>query len=173
MRECRVCHRRKSLNCSNFEPVYWSGRAYFRRVCKPCHSRERWDYQQEWCRENPSLVYAKKWRHRQTERYRKTQIAYRERQAENSRRYRQTPYGREMIAMRQALRRGALAGAAICRRDVWLRDGRCCRLCKKPVRLKRMHLDHIVPIALGGTHTYDNVQATHQFCNQSKGDSCA
>jgi 5-methylcytosine-specific restriction endonuclease McrA len=30
-------------------------------------------------------------------------------------------------------------------------------------------IDHIVPLARGGTHTYDNVQLTHLICNVRKG----
>jgi 5-methylcytosine-specific restriction endonuclease McrA len=31
-------------------------------------------------------------------------------------------------------------------------------------------MDHIVPISKGGTHTLDNVQMAHRFCNLSKGN---
>lgn len=30
-------------------------------------------------------------------------------------------------------------------------------------------IDHIVPVALGGTHTWDNVQIAHRICNTIKG----
>jgi 5-methylcytosine-specific restriction endonuclease McrA len=31
-------------------------------------------------------------------------------------------------------------------------------------------LDHIVPVSLGGTHTWANVQLAHLRCNVSKGN---
>lgn len=31
-------------------------------------------------------------------------------------------------------------------------------------------LDHIHPLALGGSHTYDNVKAAHYGCNSQRGD---
>lgn len=37
-----------------------------------------------------------------------------------------------------------------------------------PDRLSKS-LDHIVPLARGGTHTQDNVQWTHLGCNAAKG----
>ena len=44
-----------------------------------------------------------------------------------------------------------------------------CQICFKPFDLFGIHIDHIIPLARGGTHTYDNLQATHAFCNMSKG----
>jgi 5-methylcytosine-specific restriction endonuclease McrA len=32
-------------------------------------------------------------------------------------------------------------------------------------------VDHIIPVILGGTHTWDNVQIAHLVCNQRKGAS--
>lgn len=56
------------------------------------------------------------------------------------------------------------------------RDGWHCHLCGKKVRpstRKRDPLgpsiDHILPVSLGGTHTWDNVALAHDRCNRSKG----
>lgn len=58
---------------------------------------------------------------------------------------------------------------------VFARDGWRCGICGKKVdqRLKDRHpmmasLDHIVPMALGGDHTYINTQCTHLCCNLRK-----
>ena len=60
---------------------------------------------------------------------------------------------------------------AVFERDVWL-----CQLCQQPIDpdLQWPHpgsasLDHIVPIARGGEHTYRNVWSAHLGCNCSKG----
>lgn len=60
-------------------------------------------------------------------------------------------------------------------RDVWL-----CGLCSTPVDPDAKHpdplspsLDHILPLSLGGTHTYENVQLAHLTCNVSKGNRVA
>jgi 5-methylcytosine-specific restriction endonuclease McrA len=33
-----------------------------------------------------------------------------------------------------------------------------------------LHIDHIVPLSKGGTHTIDNVRPAHAWCNLSKGN---
>lgn len=51
-----------------------------------------------------------------------------------------------------------------------------CALCGMPLdkTLKFPHpmsisIDHIIPVAVGGRSTIDNLQATHLICNKSKG----
>lgn len=63
-------------------------------------------------------------------------------------------------------------------RDVFERDGWICGICGTKVsrRLKYPHprsasLDHIRPLAEGGTHTLGNVQCSHLACNLNKGAS--
>ena len=58
---------------------------------------------------------------------------------------------------------------------VYERDGWRCQLCGRPVRqdVKHPHpqapvIDHILPISVGGTHEYRNVQTAHHLCNSSK-----
>jgi 5-methylcytosine-specific restriction endonuclease McrA len=60
-------------------------------------------------------------------------------------------------------------------RDIWL-----CGLCSTPVDPDctwpdpmSPSLDHIKPLSLGGTHTYENVQLAHLVCNVSKGNRVA
>lgn len=57
----------------------------------------------------------------------------------------------------------------ISRRTVWERDNESCWLCKKPVAFTDMHLDHVVPVSQGGTHTYGNVKVACKGCNLRKG----
>ncbi len=44
-----------------------------------------------------------------------------------------------------------------------------CGICGEPFDLFGIDFDHIVPLAKGGTHTRDNLQATHSRCNRAKG----
>lgn len=60
-------------------------------------------------------------------------------------------------------------------RDIWL-----CGLCSTPVDPDcawpdpmSPSLDHVKPLSLGGTHTYENVQLAHLTCNVSKGNRVA
>lgn len=75
-------------------------------------------------------------------------------------------------------RRAIEAGAYV--EDVWRskvyeRDGYTCQLCHKPAKMaaevphpKAPTLDHIIPLAAGGTHEYANVQLAHFICNSIK-----
>lgn len=48
-----------------------------------------------------------------------------------------------------------------------LQKGKCV-CCEKPLG-KTYHLDHIIPLALGGTNTDDNIQLLTARCNMTKG----
>lgn len=51
-----------------------------------------------------------------------------------------------------------------------LRDSKgLCGICNKPLDLFGIEFDHIVPLARGGSHTRENIQATHSRCNRVKG----
>lgn len=52
---------------------------------------------------------------------------------------------------------------------VWLLSAGRCGICGVLVDFDAMHVDHIVPLARGGKHTYANTQAAHPRCNQCKG----
>lgn len=62
-------------------------------------------------------------------------------------------------------------------RALMLRDGRNCHLCGgvvansagKPDCRRGGTVDHLIPIAEGGTHTWDNVALAHWECNVSRG----
>lgn len=52
---------------------------------------------------------------------------------------------------------------------VWERDEGTCQLCGKPADPEDWHLDHVIPLAKGGEHSYDNVAVSHPLCNLRKG----
>lgn len=61
--------------------------------------------------------------------------------------------------------------AVVFERDTWT-----CHLCGEAIdrALSGRHrwgptLDHLVPLALGGEHSYANVAAAHRACNSAKG----
>lgn len=60
---------------------------------------------------------------------------------------------------------------------VWERDAGMCWICSRPVDLDAKFpaplsrsLDHVIPLAKGGTHTFGNVATAHLRCNISKKD---
>lgn len=79
----------------------------------------------------------------------------------------------------RAIRRGRMMthdAEMIIPRVVFIRDRWCCWICASPVlRSKRAPhplsptIDHVLPLALGGTHRYDNVRCAHFLCNARRG----
>lgn len=77
-------------------------------------------------------------------------------------------------------RRAAMQGgyvARVYRSKIFERDEYDCQLCGEPLAMtvKAPHrlaptIDHVIPLAKGGTHEPANVQAAHFYCNSLKGD---
>ena len=74
------------------------------------------------------------------------------------------------------MKRGAYV-EDVWRSKVFERDRYRCQLCGKAVKRdaevphpKAPVLDHIIPLAEGGTHEYRNVQTAHFMCNSIKSD---
>ncbi|MFJ2697432.1 HNH endonuclease [Streptomyces rochei] len=77
---------------------------------------------------------------------------------------------------RRAMERKAFV-APVNRQAIYQRDRWVCQLCRKPVARgkavphpKAPTIDHIVPLARGGTHEPANVQLAHYHCNTIKSD---
>lgn len=45
------------------------------------------------------------------------------------------------------------------------RDGFSCGMCGDTLEGTSIHIDHIIPVALGGANTLTNVRLTHSKCN--------
>lgn len=57
-------------------------------------------------------------------------------------------------------------------RDVlWQRDCGVCYICGLPADPNDWHLEHKIPIKLGGEHSYANTGVSHPICNLRKGSS--
>lgn len=67
---------------------------------------------------------------------------------------------------RRAAQKGKLS-ADISDRLLILQRGKCACGCQQPLG-DDYHLDHIMPLALGGTNTDDNIQLLRQPCNNQK-----
>lgn len=51
------------------------------------------------------------------------------------------------------------------------RDGMVCALCKEPIlHMRDLTIDHVVPLARGGTDKLENLRLAHEFCNNQRGD---
>lgn len=51
---------------------------------------------------------------------------------------------------------------------VWESFDGICHLCGLPADPDGWHVEHVVPIACGGSHSYQNCAVSHPSCNQSK-----
>lgn len=83
---------------------------------------------------------------------------------------------RHARAERRARKRNAWV-EEVRRPKVYARDLWICQLCGDPVDPSAKYpnvmcasLDHIVPLAKGGEHSYENTQLAHALCNSLKGD---
>jgi 5-methylcytosine-specific restriction endonuclease McrA len=66
------------------------------------------------------------------------------------------------------------------RQEVYERDKWMCGICNEPVDkalkfpdVMSASLDHIIPMAKGGPHSYENTQCAHFICNSIKSDRVA
>lgn len=78
---------------------------------------------------------------------------------------------------REALKRStaSIGSETIKRFDIFERDRWVCQLCRKKIdrsakvpHPKSPVLDHVLPLAVGGSHTPANVQCAHFICNSTK-----
>lgn len=73
----------------------------------------------------------------------------------------------------RATRRARIKGVFVEQIDpavVFERSRGECGICSQPIDpASEWHVDHIVPLAKGGAHSYANVQAAHGRCNRANG----
>lgn len=49
--------------------------------------------------------------------------------------------------------------------------GMWCHICQEEIESKTdLHMDHVIPLSKGGTHTYTNIKPSHALCNMQKTD---
>lgn len=94
----------------------------------------------------------------------------RAKQSEYVRKYRATnPIAAEKHRAHESRRRVPKGqGEFVSLADVMFDHDDMCYLCGAPIDAGDVHMDHVVPIALGGTHTRGNLAPAHAKCNQIK-----
>lgn len=122
---------------------------------------ENREYQLEWHRKR----YLER-REEILEYQRKYRAERREERSATLKRYRETH--REQINLYLRLRKRKTA-EKIVKEEIWNWESKICGLCSKPID-GDFHIDHIMPISLGGEHSAENVQLAHPKCNMSKGN---
>ena len=82
---------------------------------------------------------------------------------------RRTPGSRRRRTTTRRARKRAAFVSPVDPAAIYQRDRGICQLCRHPVRESTYALDHVVPLAAGGTHEPANVQVAHHRCNSIKG----
>ena len=73
-------------------------------------------------------------------------------------------------ALRRARVKGSPEAVLIDRSVIYKRDGGRCHICGLRVSGARFHIDHLVPLSHGGSHTPENVALAHPKCNLRRHD---
>jgi 5-methylcytosine-specific restriction endonuclease McrA len=131
-----------------------------------------------------SIAQARAWQSANLDRVAAWQAANRDRVAAINRRWREKPESKPILialearrdpkahAAKEARRRARVRSTFTERIDyrlvLQMHDG-ICGICGTLVDPECYEVDHVVALANGGTHTYDNVQPAHPLCNRRKG----
>ena len=132
----------------------------------------------EWADNNPDKVMAnkRKWAENNRERTRNKNREYREqfpeKASDSNRKWRiaNPEKCREYVRNRRALRQfseGKLSPGIVA--ELFARQNGRCVFCQVDLTAVTQHLDHIMPLALDGPNTDDNVQLLCARCNTRKG----
>ena len=166
--------RRRVRRAANPEKTRESDRRY--RAANPEKVRE-------WTRRRPRASIDKarertrRWREANTEKVREYGRRWHAANTEKRNEMRRRRYAANPeVARGSQRRRKPRIGGAKPRRYrflLYVIQGGICGICLKDMTDfgAGMHVDHIIPLALGGPDIFANWQAAHAFCNLSKGDS--
>jgi 5-methylcytosine-specific restriction endonuclease McrA len=123
-----------------------------------------------WRKANPEKAREAKRRQARRARARDPET-HRRRTADYDRRNREAANARKRKggAVRRARQRAQFVEVVVPAVVLERGDGRC-GICLEPVDPSNFHIDHIIPLARGGEHSYANSQPAHPLCNQQKGD---
>lgn len=173
MKPCRVCGLEKPYTEFYRQQDTRDG---YRNACKPCFIAESMRYHKA----HPEVCQraSRNYRKRHPEKVNAYDKAYKRdhRPQSNARqkfRYHNNPTYRpryrKAAALYKARKRGALITEVIHPFSIYDRDHGRCHICHWPVSRKKFHLDHLIPISLGGNHTAVNVAIAHPRCNLRRG----
>ena len=163
MKVCTKCGESKSLT------EFSKHRNGLRAYCKHCAAiaNSKWyaansDYHRKWRVENPDKVKVAAVKYR-------TANPEKERARHSKWKLENPEYNRVHCHNRRARKRetGGKLSSGLADKLFKFQRGKCACGCKQPLGTN-YHLDHIMPIALGGMNTDDNIQLLRSTCNQRK-----
>jgi hypothetical protein len=117
----------------------------------------RLEQHRQWRASNPekSRELTRRWNHLHPDKRREVERRYRTNHPDKM---------RDKARLRYARKLGAITELVI-RAQVYQRDNGRCHICGKKVNSQKWHLDHLVPLSLGGEHSYRNVAVACPGCN--------
>ncbi len=165
---CSRCKEWKTLN------KFYSKPDGVHSQCKQCFCQTQQAYYES---HKPNrLLWQAKWRKEHREHYLETLRSWRERHPDKRRVDNQQwrSENRERVAGYHARRRMYLASGEVevfSRQEIFIRDNGRCHICGKLVDPRKWHLDHLLPLSLGGEHIKRNVAVAHPWCNDHRGNT--
>jgi Zn-finger protein len=192
---CPKCGISKPLIDYYANASYLSGRAT--NQCKKCHVKHSVEqaknnlrtkaYKAKWYQDNKERLSeeARKYREINKNEIARKKQAYDQLNKEKSKirldRWKANhPDGVNAISRRRRAKVNGVISDAHTEQDVLNIWGMDCHLCNKPIDLDAprsagkpgwewgLHLDHVIPINVGGPNTIDNVKPAHGLCNLRK-----
>lgn len=157
MKRCTKCKKEKSLDCFHKHKISKDG---YQTCCKDCFK----EVNAKWYKENKSkkLLNSKEWYERNRQRKLETQKFWTK---NNYEKYIKLCRVRKL---RRIARQKNAEGTFI-KKDIEklfvLQQGKCACCCEK---LTNYHIDHIMPLSLGGSNWPTNLQILCPHCNMSK-----
>ena len=165
-------------------------------ICQPCKDA-RAEHMRNYRKNNPEIMketYKRRWARADKELLNKKNKEWRHKNREHANAYQRNlrknnPRFLELHNATSRRRRARIRNQGFefyTDTDVINKYGTKCHLCSQEIDLnaprqakkkgplsegweKALHIDHVIPIARGGSDTLDNVRPAHAFCNLSKG----
>jgi 5-methylcytosine-specific restriction endonuclease McrA len=165
-------------------------KAHYRRKDKPCAEckKAHSERNSSWAKDHPDAIkeYKTKWLTENAEAIRIQRKEYCERTIESKRETTRQHYknNKDLYIAAGRRRRARVRSNPVevySTQQVLDTYGTACHLCSEEIDLQAnrkageegwergLHIDHVIPIALGGSDTLDNVKPSHAQCNLSKG----
>jgi 5-methylcytosine-specific restriction endonuclease McrA len=165
-KQCSYCKTTKDVTQFNLRSNRKDG---FTSRCKLCLNMAQQEHRQKFGQQDANARYYVAHKKQEQARISEWREANKEHIAIKNREYRQNhPEAKRESEQRRRARKAGVPSEPIKLSVVLERYGSTCYLCLKIT--KRPTLDHIVPLALGGAHTYENIRIACGPCNSKKKD---
>lgn len=169
-------------HCGAYKKFYLFNRSSSSKIkctgnCKECQKKSS---QKAYAKAKPKQMYKQYYAEHREEKLAKGREYYqnnKERILDKQKAYHKTSAGKKAMRTSHARRNSLLKNnAGIPWKKEWIidRDKQggefpICVLCGKPIKIERdLHMEHLIPIALGGPDDFTNVGCAHALCNLQK-----